>query len=170
MMCRSTSAISLFVSMQFFPHYRITLTVYIAYVVELGLRLLGKNLHNHWLQSPLLDVLPTSLVLEVAGRSFLEFVCHPWTGWVFFLFNFEQNSKKDMKDSEKARSYNRICSHNVDLETTTHTFMLHAHPSPRCPWSSVKRSRYWSCDESKKDFLRRSRFVSCVHTQVNMTP
>jgi hypothetical protein len=45
---------------------------------------------------------------------------------------------------------NRMCSHNLDLETTTQTFMLHARPSPQCPWVSVKRSPHWSCDESKK--------------------
>ena len=45
---------------------------------------------------------------------------------------------------------NRICSHNVGLETTTQTFMLHARPNPLCAWTSVKRSPHWSCDESKK--------------------
>jgi hypothetical protein len=29
---------------------------------------------------------------------------------------------------------NRMCSHNLDWETTTQTFMLHARPIPVCPW------------------------------------
>jgi hypothetical protein len=44
----------------------------------------------------------------------------------------------------------RICSHLLDLEITTQTFMLHTRPSPLCPWASLKHSPHWSCDESKK--------------------
>jgi hypothetical protein len=49
-----------------------------------------------------------------------------------------KEGKKDMKDSEEARSQTkRLCSHNshnLDLETTTQTFMLQARPIPLCPW------------------------------------
>ncbi len=60
------------------------------------------------------------------------------------------DGKKDMEDSAEAEFNNRKCSHNLDLETTTHTFMLHARPSPLCPRASVKRSPHWSCDEPSK--------------------
>ena len=36
--------------------------------------------------------------------------------------------------------HNKMCSHNLDLETTTQTFMLHARPSPLCASASVKHS------------------------------
>ena len=36
---------------------------------------------------------------------------------------------------------NRMCSHNLGLETTTQTFMFHVRPNPICDWTSVKRSR-----------------------------
>ncbi len=117
-----------------------------------------------------------------------------------------KQGKRDMKDSEKAGS-SRIFFHNLDLETTTQTFMLRARPSPLCDSASVTRSSPWSrlldsllgyatcrhmwtkrrifiwicvrTQETKRDLRRkatspkkrfqpRSRFVSCVHTQVHM--
>jgi hypothetical protein len=38
----------------------------------------------------------------------------------------------------------RMFCHNLDLETTTQTFMLRARPSPLCDSASVKRSSPWS--------------------------
>jgi hypothetical protein len=63
-----------------------------------------------------------------------------------------------------------MCSDNLDLETTTKTFMFHAHPIPLCPWhpwNGFATRVVWRVQ--KNAFLRRSRFVSCVHTQVHMT-
>ena len=45
---------------------------------------------------------------------------------------------------------NRMCCHNLDLETTTQTFMMCGRPIPLCDSASVKHSSPWSCDESKK--------------------
>ena len=45
---------------------------------------------------------------------------------------------------------NRVCASNLDLETTTQTFMLRSRPSPLCDSASVKHSSVWSFDESKK--------------------
>ena len=45
---------------------------------------------------------------------------------------------------------NRMCCHNLDLETTTQTFMLRVRPSPIRVSSSVEHVSSWSCDESKK--------------------
>jgi hypothetical protein len=67
-------------------------------------------------------------------------------------FNFERVPRKGQDLN------NRMCSHNLDSETTTQTFMLYARPSPLCrvvvcpcdPWKLKKHSPYWSCDESKK--------------------
>jgi hypothetical protein len=42
------------------------------------------------------------------------------------------------------------CSNNLELETRVQTFMLNTHPSLLCPWTFVKRSPHWSCDESEK--------------------
>jgi hypothetical protein len=39
----------------------------------------------------------------------------------------------------------RICSHNLDLETTWETFMFYGRPSPLCPCASVKRSSHCQC-------------------------
>jgi hypothetical protein len=74
-----------------------------------------------------------------------------------------------MKESEKARVQTNRCCHNIDLEARAQTFMLHSRLSPLCASASVKRSPHWSCDESQKNaLLRRSRFVSCVRTQVHI--
>ena len=52
-------------------------------------------------------------------------------------------------DDVFSESNNRICGHNLDLETTTQTFMLRVRSIPLCVSASVKHSSPWSCDESK---------------------
>jgi hypothetical protein len=90
-----------------------------------------------------------------AGQS----KCLLWgRGTYVDLFNFErllflQNvvwRKEGGEEGQSQELNNRMCSHNLGLETTTHTFMLHARPIPLCTWTFVKRSPHWSCDESKK--------------------
>ena len=48
------------------------------------------------------------------------------------------------------KQQNVLSQLDLDLETTTQTFMLRARPSPLCDSASVKRSPPWWCDESKK--------------------
>jgi hypothetical protein len=63
----------------------------------------------------------------------------------------------------------RMCSHNLDSETPTQTFMFHSRPIPLCPyhlWNARLTGRVTSPTNM---FLRRSRFVSCVYTEVHMT-
>jgi hypothetical protein len=54
-----------------------------------------------------------------------------------FLCSFVREGKKNWNISfferEGQELNNRMCSHNLDLETTKQTFMLHARPSPICP-------------------------------------
>jgi hypothetical protein len=58
---------------------------------------------------------------------------------------------------------NRMCSHNLDLETTRQTSMLQARPCPLCASASVKRSR--KKGEKKELFLGvYSIFVSVLET------
>jgi hypothetical protein len=40
---------------------------------------------------------------------------------------------------------NRMCSDNLNLETTTQTFMLQVRPIPLCPWHPWKRSPHVQC-------------------------
>jgi hypothetical protein len=45
-----------------------------------------------------------------------------------------RTGRKTWRKREGQEFNNRICSHNLDLETTTQTFMLHVRPIPLCPW------------------------------------
>jgi hypothetical protein len=47
-----------------------------------------------------------------------------------------KEGKKEGHDGQREGQElnNRMCSHTLDLETTTQTFMLHARPIPLCPW------------------------------------
>jgi hypothetical protein len=59
---------------------------------------------------------------------------------------------------------NRMCSHNLHLETTTQTFMLHAHPAHYVLCIRETLASLVVRRVQKSEFLRRSRFVSCVRT------
>jgi hypothetical protein len=48
---------------------------------------------------------------------------------------------------------NRMCFHHVTSEPRTHTFTLHARPSPLCAEDYEKLQSLWSCDEPEKVLL-----------------
>ncbi len=55
------------------------------------------------------------------------------------------------------------------MRDTTQTFMLHARPNPLCPWHPWNARHTGRATSPKKRVSRRSRFVSCVRTEVHMT-
>ncbi len=72
-------------------------------------------------------------------------------------------------DREGQDLNNRKCCHNIDLETRVHTFMLSVRKPVMCFGIRETLATLVVWRVQKNTFLRRSRFVSCVHTQVRMT-
>ena len=53
------------------------------------------------------------------------------------------------REREDQELKNRLCSHNIESEPRTQTFMLYAHPSPLCPSQWPKLPSHWRSTSPK---------------------
>ena len=53
------------------------------------------------------------------------------------------------REREDQEFKNRLCSHNIESEPRTQTFMLYAHPSPLCPSQWPKLPSHWRSTSPK---------------------
>ncbi len=75
--------------------------------------------------------------------------------------------ERDRKDQEFK---NRLCSHNIESESRTQTFMLYAHPSPLCPSQWPKLPSHWRSTSPKTREAKMVFFANFVRFEKHPFP